>query len=67
MLGIWHKGEVLRVSISGHYQDMGEFFPRYFAPLNSGTHILHTGGDYPAHLRVPVCPPKHQSGSYAYR
>jgi len=65
---IWHKGQYLRLVISGHY----ERDPRWFEPLswatdNEGAHVIHTGGAYESYLQLPVIPPKYQAGDYVYR
>lgn len=65
---IWHKGEYLRLVISGHY----ERDSRWFEPLswntdNKGNHIVYTGGGYESYLQIPVIPPKYQTGDYVYR
>lgn len=50
-------GESLRVVIKG--QDINQYpanllTPQHVSDRNRGTHILHTGGRYDAHLLVPV-------------
>jgi predicted acyl esterase len=64
---IWHKGEQLRVLVSGHYiRPEGWFEPLSWKTNNKGKHIIHSGGKYDSYLQVPVIPPKHQAGDYIY-
>lgn len=65
---IWHKGEQLRVLVSGHYiRPEGWFEPLSWKTNNKGNHIIHSGGKYDSYLQVPVIPPKYQAGDYVYR
>jgi predicted acyl esterase len=64
---IWHKGQQLRVLLSGHY-DVGNWFISPVYDINNrGNHIIHTGGKYDSYLQIPVIPPKYQAGDYIYR
>jgi uncharacterized protein len=63
----WHKGEQLRVLVSGHYIREGWFEPFSWETNNKGKHIIHSGGKYDSYLQVPVIPPKYQAGDYIYR
>jgi predicted acyl esterase len=49
--GIWHAGELLRVKISPRPLST---FVHEGSGRNAGRHILHTGGQYDAHLRLPI-------------
>lgn len=67
---IWHKGEHLRLEISGRFIKSEWFEDRamQFATDNgNGRHVLHTGGDYGSFLQIPVIPPKYQSGDFIVR
>jgi len=64
---MWHKGQQLRVMISGHYiRKPGWFEPFGWETRNKGSHIIHTGGKYDSHLLIPVIPPRYQVGEYKY-
>ena len=53
----WHKGEKLRVVISGHYvRDKKWVEPFDWDIQNKGEHIFYTGGKYDAYLLVPQIP-----------
>lgn len=64
---IWHKGQQLRIQLSGHYIREGWFEPLTWETDNHGNHIVHTGGKYDSYLQVPVIPPKYQDGDFVYR
>ena len=71
---IWHKGEKLRVNISGphdadlHDDDAPEYVKNNaWITRNKGSHIIHTGGKYDSYIQVPVIPPRHVAGAYIYR
>ena len=65
---IWHKGETIRLQISGKYlRDPGWFERLHWDPENGGTQTFHTGPDFPAYLQIPYIPPKHKSFGYEYR
>ena len=53
----WHPGEQLRVTVAGH-ELRGSLVPNIPPPstVNSGHHVIHTGGRYDSHLLVPVVP-----------
>lgn len=64
---IWHKGQQIRVQISGHYIREGWFEPFAWDTNNEGAHIVHTGGKYDSYLQIPVIPAKYSDGEYSYR
>jgi len=64
---IWHKGQQLRVIVSGYYISEDWFLPLSYEVNNKGNHIIHTGGNYDSYLQIPVVPPKYQAGDYIYR
>jgi predicted acyl esterase len=65
---IWHKGQQLRVLLSGRYiRDEGWFERLAWDADNKGNHVIHSGGKYDSYLQVPVIPPKYQAGDYIYR
>ena len=58
---VFRAGETLRLVIQG--RDLNVYDENLFAQghaftVNSGRHILHTGGDRPSHLLIPVVPVK---------
>ena len=52
---VFHPGEQLRLVISGTNQ-LGSLMPFVgtCTPQNSGQHVIHTGGDTPSYLQLPV-------------
>jgi predicted acyl esterase len=65
---IWHKGERLRMNLSGHLMGMGGWWiPEKRNTRNAGRHIIHTGGKYDSYLQIPVVPPRYQSGDFVVR
>jgi len=64
---IWHKGQQLRVLVSGRYIREGWFEPLVWDTNNKGNHVIHSGGKYDSYLQIPVIPPKYQAGDYIYR
>ena len=64
---IWHKGQQLRVQISGRYIRENWFEPLIWNTDNHGRHIIHTGGKYDSYLQIPVIPPRFQDGDCIYR
>jgi predicted acyl esterase len=52
---VFYPGEQLRLVISGH-NALGPIMPGTadYVPRNSGTHIVHTGGQNPSYLQLPV-------------
>ncbi len=65
---IWHKGETLRLQIAGRYIRDESWFERLvWQTDNQGIINIHTGGEYESWLKVPVIPPRWQSGDYIYR
>jgi len=64
----WHKGQQLRLQISGRYiREDGWFEILTWDTDNRGNHVIHTGGRYDSFLQVPVIPPKYRAGNYARR
>jgi predicted acyl esterase len=58
---LFRAGESLSLLIQGHdiYEANRAQLTMGHGPLrNAGEHIIHTGGNYDAHLLVPVIPPK---------
>ncbi|HTU57040.1 MAG TPA: CocE/NonD family hydrolase C-terminal non-catalytic domain-containing protein, partial [Polyangiales bacterium] len=49
----WHKGEKLRLTLAGRYV-RGGGLP--LTTINKGKHIIHSGGEHPSYLQVPVVP-----------
>jgi predicted acyl esterase len=64
---IWHKGEQLRVRVSGHYIREGWFEPFSWETNNKGNHVIHSGGQYDSYLQIPVIPPRLVAGDYVRR
>lgn len=64
---IWHKGQQIRVQVSGRYIRENWFEPLFWDTDNHGRHIIHTGGKYDSSLQIPVIPPKYADGDYIYR
>jgi len=65
---IWHKGEILRVTVAGRaIRDESWFLPVVVDSINSGRHTVHTGGRFDSYLLAPVVPPKWVSGDYVVR
>jgi predicted acyl esterase len=64
---IWHKGQQLRVIVTGHYISEGWFLPVSYEVNNKGNHVIYSGGQYDSYLQVPVIPPKYQAGGYVHR
>ncbi len=64
---IWHKGQQLRVLLSGHYIREGWFEPFSWETDNKGNHVIHSGDKYDSYLQIPVIPPRYQAGDYCYR
>jgi hypothetical protein len=52
---VFHPGEQLRLVISAQNL-FGQWMPalREYAPQNNGRHVIHTGGNYPSYLQLPV-------------
>lgn len=58
---LFHAGETLRLVVQGHdlnAYDEGLFAQRHAALVNTGRHVLHTGGDRASRLLIPRVPPK---------
>jgi uncharacterized protein len=51
----FHPGEQLRFVISGRHL-LGPMMPglREYHPANSGSHVIHTGGDHASYPQLPV-------------
>jgi len=64
---IWHKGQSLRVQISGRYIREGWFEPLTWETDNKGEHVIHCGGKYDSYLQIPYIPPKFRDGDVVYR
>ena len=65
---IWHKGEKLRLNVSGHFMTMNTWRAKEKrVTRNEGKHIVHTGGKYDSYVQVPVIPPKYTAGGHVYR
>jgi uncharacterized protein len=54
----FYPGEQLRFIISGR-NILGTLMPaiREYAGANSGQHVIHTGGEYPSYLQLPIKTP----------
>ncbi|MDF1552269.1 MAG: CocE/NonD family hydrolase [Deferrisomatales bacterium] len=64
----WHKGQQLRVLVSGHYiRDENWFEPLTWDADNKGKHVIHSGGKHDSYLQIPVIPPRYVAGDYIYR
>jgi predicted acyl esterase len=58
---LFHAGETLRLVIQGRDLNVyGEemFAQRHAHTANAGRHVIHTGGDRPSRLLIPVIPAK---------
>ena len=67
---IWHKGEKLRLEVTGHFIRSDWFIDGHLGfqeDNGDGIHVLHTGGQYQSYLQVPVIPPKYTSGDLMIR
>ncbi len=67
---VWHKGEHLRVEITGEFVRTSrnlDFLTRYVTDNGGGKHVLHTGGEYESYLQIPVIPPRYQGGGRIVR
>jgi len=64
---IWHKGQQLRVQVSGHYVREGWFEPFFWDVDNKGKHVIYSGGKYDSYLQIPVIPPRYVADDYVYR
>jgi hypothetical protein len=64
---IWHKGQQLRVLVSGRYRAEDWWLPVVYITDNKGNHVIHTGGKYDSYLQIPAVPPRYQAGEYVYR
>lgn len=51
----FHPGEQLRFVVSGRNL-LGPMMPRIreYVPVNSGQHVIHTGGEHASFLQLPV-------------
>jgi predicted acyl esterase len=57
---VFRRGDLLRLDVQGHWffrtnPFLGQF-PIAYEPSPPGTFVLHCGGEYDAHLLVPVIP-----------
>ncbi len=65
---IWHKGETIRLQITGKYlRDQGWFETLNWNSINEGTQSIHTGPKFESYLQIPVIPPKFKSFDYEVR
>lgn len=67
---IWHKGEKLRLEITGHFVKTDWYEDGHMDFLDDngdGLHVIHTGGSHQSYLQVPVIPPKYTSGDFVVR
>ena len=55
---MFYPGEQLRLVISAR-NALGAIMPgtRDYIPHNSGTHIIHTGGQHASYLQLPIKKP----------
>ena len=53
---LFHKGEALRLVISGKYELEDEGWFGYNLLVNQGEHSVYSGGKYDSYLLVPVVP-----------
>lgn len=63
----WHKGQQIRVQISGRYIREDWFEPLMWDTDNKGRHLIYTGGKYDSFLQIPIIPPKFQDGDIIIR
>ncbi len=63
----WHKGQHIRVQISGRYIREDWFEPLIWDQDNVGNHLIYTGGQYESFLQIPVIPPKFSDGHIIIR
>lgn len=63
----WHKGQQIRVQVSGRYIREDWFEPLTWDTDNEGNHLIYTGGQYESFLQIPVIPPKFQDGDIIIR
>lgn len=67
---IWHKGEHLRVEITGEFiraRRNEDFLVRMVTDNGAGRHVIHTGGEYASYLQIPVIPPRYRGGGRIVR
>lgn len=67
---VWHKGERLRVEITGEFvrtKRNQDFLMRYVTDNGDGRHVIHTGGGYESYLQIPVIPPRYRGGGRIVR
>ncbi len=67
---VWHKGEHLRVEITGEFVRTSrnlDYLTRYVTDNGAGKHVIHTGGEYGSYLQIPVVPPKYRGGGRIVR
>lgn len=66
----WHRGEKLRVEISGKFIKSEWYEEQHMDWLDDngdGKHVFHTGGNYQSYLQIPVIPEKYRSGDFIVR
>lgn len=64
---IWHKGEKLRLEITGHFVVSDWYEDKrmdYRDDNGDGLHVIHTGGEHQTWLQIPAIPPKYRSGDF---
>ena len=63
----FHKGQQIRVQVSGRYIRGDWFEPLTWDTDNKGNHLIYAGGEYESFLQIPVIPPKFQDGDIIIR
>ena len=67
---VWHKGETIRVEITGSFIRTEWAMDNTMAfetDNGDGKHVIHTGGKYDSYLQIPFIPPIYKSGDYELR
>jgi len=63
----WHKGQSIRVQVSGRYIREDWFEPLMWDTDNKGRHLIYTGGKHESFLQIPVVKPKYVDGDIIIR
>ncbi len=63
----WHKGQRIRVQISGRYIREDWFEPLMWDKDNKGRHLIYTGKEHDSFLQIPVIPPRFKDGDIIIR
>lgn len=63
----WHKGQRIRVQISGRYIREDWFEPLIWDKDNKGRHLIYTGKEHDSFLQIPVIPPRFKDGNIIIR